>query len=137
MGINFVHELLSAADSAALRSQLKVLLRKDLERVLEQARTSLPLPNRIWRRADDHSACLPLMLKRTDFVLSLTVSGSPASIAFVNNRGCSFQHHESDKAFQHIQPRFCLRWACADATSNDKQFLAFLGFGSCSEPRPL
>ena len=56
MGINHVHELLSVSESAVLRPQLKNLLRKDLDRVLEQARTSLPLPNRIWLRDDDHSA---------------------------------------------------------------------------------
>lgn len=59
MGIHYVHELLSAAESSSHRPQLKQLLRKDLDRVLEQARTSLPLPNRIWRRADDHSARAP------------------------------------------------------------------------------
>lgn len=55
MGVHNVQDLLEASESAQLRPQLKALLRKDLECVLEQARTSLPLPNRIWRAADDHS----------------------------------------------------------------------------------
>jgi len=64
MGVHNVQDLLEASESAQLRPQLKALLRKDLECVLEQARTSLPLPNRIWRAADDHS--LIVLAEHTD-----------------------------------------------------------------------
>ncbi|KAK3237479.1 hypothetical protein CYMTET_52448 [Cymbomonas tetramitiformis] len=67
--IQNVKQLLAASQRDELRAQLKQILRKDLDCVLEHARTAVPLPLRVWTRADGYGiTCIPEHTDRFGFL---------------------------------------------------------------------